>query len=113
MKDLAFVDAKGNPVSAKMKQAILDAQNLDFLLHDLDKGIQSQKKLFRQAPENWQIDAILWKWGDIQTPVNETVLDFQEELRNRQVAEGSGLPMADLRKVQEMIERELGTTAGR
>jgi len=112
MKDWALVDEKGNPVSAKMEQAIKDAQNLDFLLNDPDHGIQIQKELFREQPENWQIEAILWKWGDIKTPVNEIVIGFQTELRNRQVAEGSGLPMADLRGVQELIERELGTTAG-
>jgi hypothetical protein len=113
MKDWAieFEDEKGNRVrvSAKMEQAILDAQNLDFLLNDPDDGIQIQKELFREQPENWQIEAILWKWGDIKTPVNEIVIGFQTELRNRQVAEGSGLPMADLRGVQELIERELGT----
>jgi len=113
LKNLALVDEKGKPVSAKMKQAIIDSQNLDYLITAKNVGINDQKILFRQQPENWQIEAILWKWGDIQAPVNEIVIGFQDELRNRQVAEGSGLPMADLRNVQELIERELGTTAGR
>ena len=113
LKDMAFEfeDEKGNrvPVSAKMKQAIIDSKDLDYLINREHFGITGQKKLFRQQPKNWRTEAILWKWGDIEVPVNETVLGFQKELRNQQVAEGSGLPMADLRKVQEMIERKLGT----
>ena len=111
LKNLALVDEKGKRVSAKMEQAIEDAQNLDYLITAKNVGINDQKILFRQQPENWQNDAILWKWGDVE-PVNEIVIGFQTELRNRQVAEGSGLPMADLRNVQELIERKLGTPSG-
>ena len=112
MKDYAYVDGEGNPVSDKMRQGINDAKNLDFLLNDQFLGINAQKKAFRQQPENWQIDAILWKWGDTDTPVNEKVKAFDTELRNRQISEGSGLPMIDLRHIQKMIESELETQSG-
>ena len=112
MKDYAYVDGEGNPVSDKMRQGINDAKNLDFLLNDQFLGINAQKKAFRQQPENWQIDAILWKWGDTDTPVNEKVKAFETELRNRQISEGSGLPMIDLRHIQKMIESELETQSG-
>ena len=112
MKDWAYVDGAGKPVSDKMIQAINDAKNIDFLLNDPRLGITAQKKAYRQQPENWQIDAILWKWGDIDNPVNEIVQAFETELRNRQMTEGSGLPMVDLRHIQKMIESELGTQSG-
>ena len=44
--------------------------------------------------------------------MNEKVKAFETELRNRQISEGSGLPMIDLRHIQKMIESELETQSG-
>ena len=88
--------------SEKMKKEIIKAKDTDWLLGQIGQ----QKKAFRQLPENWHPDAILWKWGD-GNPVNGLTQQFEEELKKRQIAEGSGLPMADLRHIQGMIESQL------
>jgi len=101
-----FLDMKDyNPETAsseKMKKEIIKAKDTAWLLGQIGQ----QKKAFRQQPENWHTDAILWKWGDGE-PVNGLTLQFEEELKNRQIAEGSGLPMVDLRHIQGMIESQL------
>ena len=98
MKDYDQNTAK----TEKMKKEIIKAKDTAWLLGQIGQ----QKKAFRQQPENWHTDAILWKWGDGK-PVNGLTLQFEEELKNRQIAEGSGLPMVDLRHIQGMIESQL------
>ena len=98
MKDYDQNTAK----TEKMKKEIIKAKDTAWLLGQIGQ----QKKAFRQQPENWHTDAILWKWGDGE-PVNGLTLQFEEELKNRQIAEGSGLPMVDLRHIQGMIESQL------
>jgi hypothetical protein len=63
------------------------------------------KKGWRAHPDNWMVEAKMWKWGIITSPVNKKVVNMQNQLIG-QSREAGGLGYYDLRNIEELIQQQ-------
>ena len=67
------------------KDEIEKAQGTKFLIDRLN----DHKKLWRQKPENWLVEATLWKWNADIKPSNPITIEMEKVLKHRSKMEGN------------------------
>ena len=97
--DLAKWDPAEFPKDPAKQAEIEKAREVKKAISDLDK----YKIAFRADPENWYIEAKLWKWGKLTAPQNPIVKNMKRLMMERSDAEGN-LGYYQLADIEELIQ---------
>ena len=96
---LALADIiSSNPAEIKEMKKAKKMKNFLSMVTQIKKG-------WRAHPDNWMVEAKMWKWGIITSPVNKKVVNMQNQLIG-QSREAGKLGYYDLRNIEELIQQQ-------
>ena len=97
--DMAQEDPAKFPKDPAQRAEIEKAKLVKTVISFIDK----EKTAFRTTPENWYIEAKLWKWGKLTAPQNPIVKNMKRLMMERSDAEGN-LGYYQLADIEELIQ---------